>query len=196
MVLNKQEKEQLVIKLYQEGKPIRQIAQQAHLSFGTIGKIVRRINGQDEDETVPNDLASKSKQTQALSMFLHGKRPVEVAIELDLSSTEVENILQEYWLLTNLDELALVYLEIKSHLDLFLNLFHIMKKNKLLNQKNIKTILKYTIDDLPSIEKKFRSLANTVLDLEIRKKELSAQLIDLAQVVNQYQIFIYNKKQH
>ena len=196
MVLNKQEKEQLVIKLYQEGKPIRQIAQQAHLSFGTIGKIVRRINGQDEDETVPNDLASKSKQTQALSMFLHGKRPVEVAIELDLSSTEVENILQEYWLLTNLDELALVYLEIKSHLDLFLNLFHIMKKNKLLNQKNIKTILKYTIDDLPSIEKKFRSLANTVLDLEIRKKELSAQLIDLAQVINQYQSVIDNKKQH
>ena len=56
--------------------------------------------------------------------------PVEVAIELDLSSSEVENILQEYWVLTNLDELALVYLEIKSHLDLFLRLFHIMKKNK------------------------------------------------------------------
>jgi transposase len=194
VVLNKQEKEQLVIKLYQEGKPIRQIAQQTHLSFGTIGKIVRRINGQDEDETVPNDLASKSKQTQALSLFLHGKRPVEVAIELDLSSTEVENILQEYWVLTNLDELALVYLEIKSHLDLFLRLFHQLKKSKLTNQKDIKMILNYA-DDLPSLESKFRSLANTVLDLEIKKKELSTQLIDLAQVINRYQIDIDNKKE-
>jgi transposase len=50
VVLNKQEKEQLMVKLYQEGKPIREIAQQADLSFGTIDKIVRRINGRDEDE--------------------------------------------------------------------------------------------------------------------------------------------------
>ena len=82
MVLNKQEKEQLVIKLYQEGKPIREIAQQAHLSFGTIGKIVRRINSL-EGEIMPNDLSGKSKETQALSLFLQGKRPVDVAIELE-----------------------------------------------------------------------------------------------------------------
>jgi DNA-binding NarL/FixJ family response regulator len=39
VVLNKKEKEQLVIKLYQDGKPIREIARQTHLSFGSIGKI-------------------------------------------------------------------------------------------------------------------------------------------------------------
>ena len=44
VVLNKKEKEQLVIKLYQDGKPIREIARQAHLSFGSIGKIIRTIN--------------------------------------------------------------------------------------------------------------------------------------------------------
>ncbi len=104
MVLNKQEKEHLVVKLYHEGKSIREIAQQAHLSFGTIGKIVRRINSQDEDETVPNDMINKSKETQALNLFLQGKRPVDVAIELDLS--KVENILQEFWVLNKLDELA------------------------------------------------------------------------------------------
>ena len=102
MVLNKQEKEHLVVKLYHEGKSIREIAQQAHLSFGTIGKIVRRINSQDEDETVPNDMINKSKETQALNLFLQGKRPVDVAIELDLSSSKVENILQEFWVLNKL----------------------------------------------------------------------------------------------
>ena len=54
--------------------------------------------------------------------------------------------------------MALVYLEIKNHVDLFLILFRIMKKNKLINEKNIKTVLSYTTD-LPS--------------LEIKKKELS-----------------------
>jgi hypothetical protein len=69
-----------------------------------------------------------------------------------------------------------------------------MKKNKLINQAGIDTVLKYAID-LPSLENKFRGLANTVLDLEIRKKELSAQLIDLAQAINQYQGVIDNNKQ-
>jgi hypothetical protein len=100
---------------------------------------------------------------------------------------------QEFWLLNDMDDLALVYMEIKNHLDLFLDLFHLMKKNKLVNPKDIKAVLKYAAE-LPSLENKFRSLANTVLDLEIKKKELSAQLIDLAQVINQYQGVIDSKK--
>jgi hypothetical protein len=68
-----------------------------------------------------------------------------------------------------------------------------MKKNKLVNGKDIKTVLKYATD-LPSIENRFHSLANTVLDLEIKKKELSAQLFDLGQIINQYQNTIDSKK--
>jgi hypothetical protein len=48
VVLNKKEKEQLVIKLYQDGKPIREIARLAHLSFGSIGKIIKSINSEDD----------------------------------------------------------------------------------------------------------------------------------------------------
>jgi hypothetical protein len=70
-----------------------------------------------------------------------------------------------------------------------------MKKNNLINPADIKTILKYAVD-LLSLENKFRNLANTVLDLEIKKKELSAQLIDLAQVISQYQAVIDNKKHY
>jgi DNA-binding CsgD family transcriptional regulator len=194
VVLNKQEKEHLVVKLYQEGKSIREIAQQTHLSFETIGKIVRRINSQDKDETGPNDMINISKETQALNLFLQGKRPVDVAIELDLSSSKVENILQEFWVLNKLDELACIYPEIKAHLDLFLQLFHAMKKNKLFNQKDIKAILKYA-HDLPSLENEFRDIANTVLDLEIKKKELTAQLLDLEHVINQYQNAIDMKRE-
>ena len=194
VLLNKKEKEELVVKLYLDGKPIRDIAQQAHLSFGTIGKIIRRINGVENNEIKSSDMNNKSKATQAMNLFLHGKRPVEVAIELDLSANEIEEMQQEFWVLTKLDELALLYIEIRNHLDLFLNLFHVMKINKMINEKDIETVLKYAVD-LPSLENKFRSLANTVLDLEIKKKELSTQLLDLGHVINQYQGVIDNKKQ-
>jgi hypothetical protein len=194
VLLNKKEKEELVAKLYQDGKPIRDIAQQAHLSFGTIGKIISRINGLDNEEIMSNDMRGKSKSSQAMNLFLHGKRPIEVAIELDLSASEIEDMQQEFWVLNGIGELSLVYLEIKNHLDLFLRLFHELKKSKVTDQKEIKTILKYAAD-LPSLESKFRNLANTVLDLEIKKKELSAQLVDLAQAINQYHDVIDNNKQ-
>lgn len=156
MILDKKEKEQLAVKLYQEGKPIREIAHQAHLSFGTIGKIIKRLNGLENSETLPADISNKSKETQGLFLFAKGKRPIDVAIELNLPSIEVENVLQEYWVLNNLGELACVYAEIKNHLDLFLRLFHLMKKNKVINQKDIKKVLKYALDDLPSLESKLQ----------------------------------------
>ena len=194
VVLNKQEKEKLVIRLYKEGKTIRQIASEARISFTDIGKIIRKINGDGNDDISSTEMRGKSKATQAMNLFLHGKRPVEVAIELDLSANEIEEMQQEFWVLTKLDELALVYMEIRNYLDLFLNLFHVMKINKMINERDIETVLKYAVD-LSSLDSKLRSLANTVLDLEIKKKELSTQLIDLAQVINQYQGVIDNKKQ-
>jgi hypothetical protein len=201
-VLNKRDKEQLVFKLYQEGKPIREIAQQAHLSFGTIGKIIRRINHPENSDVESNDMSGKSKATQALYLFKNGKKPIDVAIELDLTTNEVEDMQQEYWVLNQLDDLALVYLEVKNCLTLFLRLFHTMKKNKLINQKDIQTILRYTAHDLPSLENKFRNFSNDVIDLEIKKKELkntlmlqNAQLFDLGQVITQYQSAIDSKKE-
>jgi hypothetical protein len=195
VVLNRRDKEQSVIQLHQEGKTIREVAQQVHTSFKDIGTIIRRIDGQEDHDIGSKDLKNKSKETRVLYLFLHGKRPVDVAIELDLSSSEVE-----FWVPNKLDELAGVYLEIRDHTDLFLRLFYTLKKDKLIDQKDIKTVLKYA-HDLPSLENKFRDLANIVLDLEIKKKGLkntimqqNTQLSDLGQIINQYQNTIDSKK--
>ena len=81
MVLNRRDKEQLVIKLHQEGKSFREIASIAHLSFSDIGAILRKIDGKD-DGIEMKDLKNKSKDTQALYLFSIGKTPLEVTIEL------------------------------------------------------------------------------------------------------------------
>ena len=91
-MLSKIEKEELVVKLYQESKTIRQIAEIAHMSFGDIGKIIKRIDGQDIDTSLSN----KSKESRALWLFQNGKRPIDVAIELDISYNEVIDLQQEY----------------------------------------------------------------------------------------------------
>jgi hypothetical protein len=190
VVLNRRNKEQLVIKLHNDGNTLRQIASIVHMSFSNIGSIIRKIEGQDE-EVKTKDIKNKSKDTQALFLFSSGKKPIDVAIELDISANEIEDIMQEYWVLNQLDELALVYLEVKNCLTLFLRLFHTMKKNKLINQKDIQTILRYTAHDLPSLENKIYQLTNDVINLEDKKRDLiqklvlwNAQLSDLGRAID------------
>mgnify|MGYP003544880955 CR=1 FL=1 len=83
VILNKKEKEELVVKLHQENKTIRQIAEIVHMSFKDIGVIIRRIDGQANDDDI--NLGNKSKATKALWLFENGKRPIDVAIELDMN---------------------------------------------------------------------------------------------------------------
>ena len=107
-VLNKYDKEQLVIELHSQGKTIRQIAAAAHLSFSDIGTIIRREDGHDKDDDIETkDLKNKTKTTQALHLFKSGKNPIDVAIELDISANEMEDMLQEYWVLNRAGRISI-----------------------------------------------------------------------------------------
>jgi hypothetical protein len=112
--LNRRDKEQLVIELHRQGKTIREIAAAAHLSFTDIGAIIRKIDGRDNNDGVSKDIKNKSRETKALWLFSNGKKPIEVAVELDLTASEVHDIQEEYWALNDLHELALAYNEIRA----------------------------------------------------------------------------------
>ena len=53
VILKRQQKEDLVIKLAEEGKSTRFIAEAAHVSLKDIGTIIRRYTGEDEDIVIP-----------------------------------------------------------------------------------------------------------------------------------------------
>ncbi len=171
-VLNRRDKEQLVIKLHQEGKTIREVAQQVHMSFKDIGTIIRKIDGKVDDGV---DLTSP--ETKALSLFSSGKKPIDVAIELNLSASEVQNLLEEYWALIDIHELAFVYHEIKAYLPSFLKLFHYLKNNKMLSEKHISNVLRYVGNDLPQLTDRIQCLSNDVINLEDKKRNLLDKLI-------------------
>ena len=126
VILNKKEKEELVVKLYQENKTIRQIAEIVHMSFKDIGAIIRRIDGRVNNDA-DTDMSNKSKTARAFELFRQGKQSVEVAIELDMSADEVEELHVQYWRLSKLDDLEDLYHEAKYSLSLLLRLFKILK---------------------------------------------------------------------
>ena len=164
-VLNKYEKEEFVIRMHQEGKTLREIASAVHISFGDIGKIIRRIDGQTDngnDNSNNFDVSNKSKSTQALYLFEHGKKPIDVAIQLDIPYSEVEDLQQEYWALKDLYDLACMFIDIKSDLTPFVKLFRLLKKNKMLDEKKILKFIKYANEDLPALEYRCHKLGSDI----------------------------------
>jgi len=98
--MNRVEKDEYVIRLYKEGRSVREIAELVHMSFRDIGLIIKKVKleadgerGQLEDD----DVKSKSKTTQAIKLFSEGNSPVEVAIALDLPTDQVLTRYREFW---------------------------------------------------------------------------------------------------
>jgi hypothetical protein len=193
LVLNRREKEQLVIELYRQGKTIREIAAAAHLSFTDIGAIIRKIDGRDNDVGIEAkiDIKNKSRETKALWLFSNGKKPIEVAVELDLTASEVHDIQEEFWALNGLYDLAFVYNEVKTYLPSFLKIFHCLKERRMLDEKNISKLIRYANYDLSDLVNRVQCLSDEITNLESQKRNSmnkvilwSAQLSDLGKAID------------
>ena len=172
-MLSKVEKEKLVIDLYyNQRKNVRQIAQEARISFRDIAAILKK------KETSVNDgssdggdglVKSNQKSTQAYKLFSEGKKPVEVAIQLGLSERQATKYCREYWELKGLHELTFLYEERKHYLPSFIRLHNIMEREAMDDENDIANVLKYA-NELPSLQRYCKSLQNQVQDLNTKIK--------------------------
>ena len=105
-LFTRKQKEILVIELYQQGKTIREIAKEVHMSFSRISQVINRFEGVNSDEEVP-----VSKETKALKLFSEGKDLVSVAIELDMKIDEIKRLYLEYLNMNGLNDLTKFYYE-------------------------------------------------------------------------------------
>ena len=178
-MLSRTEKEQRVIELYQQGKTIREIAQDVHMSFGDIGSIKRKVTGLQDDNSKPkeqdNALTALSKDSQAFALFSEGKKPIEVAIKLDLGADVVDRLYQQFWKLEGLYQLNMVYKEIQRYLPSFLNLFRIMKQQKMMSEQNVVDALKFG-KQLPTPKDQFQLLVEEINNLEYKRNGLRTVL--------------------
>ncbi|MGA9316420.1 MAG: hypothetical protein WCD28_01595 [Nitrososphaeraceae archaeon] len=108
-----------------------------------------------------------------------------------MSASEVQNLLEEFWALNDLHELAFIYNEIRTFLPSFLKLFHCLKNNKMLGEKHISNVLRYVGNVLPQLTDRIQCLGNDVINLEDKKRNLmnelilwNAQLSELGNAIN------------
>ena len=149
--MNLEEKKNLVIQLHQEGKTQREIAKSAHMSVRDISKIIRKIEGIPEE---------KSVEIQALDLFYQDKKPIEVAVELNLNASKTSKLYKDYLKVEGFYNLVSLYEEIHDNVNLFLKLYYLIIRN------GIKP------NEIVNIVKNSNELANLKAALNMKRNEL------------------------
>ena len=173
LLLNRKQKEELVIKLAKEGKTTREIAKIVHMSLKDIGKILRKVTGY-EDPQIEFEKRERQRNlsdyAKAFQMFMQDKSQPEIVISLDIDVNTVQAYYCDYLRSMNMKNLVSIYKEIGPDLSLFLYLYRLIKKEELNNQE---------IADLIQNQRKFIDLKksiellyNHIRYLEKEKEEL------------------------
>jgi hypothetical protein len=169
-IRTREEKERLVLDLYNQGKTIREIAKEVKMSFRDIGVILNKAVEEKAEELKEQheEIQQLSVSSQAYKLFSEHKTPLEVAIALNLRESEATKFYKEYWKLKQLHNLNMVYEEVEGDLDPFLKL-HKLSKAKGMGVKQVVDLLQIANNDLPAVEKRFKRLSNDVSTLQFRK---------------------------
>ncbi|MFZ0513543.1 MAG: hypothetical protein WAM14_18195 [Candidatus Nitrosopolaris sp.] len=198
-LLNREEKEEYVIRLYKENKSIREIAKLMHMSFRDIGAIIKKVkvrvereSGETEEEF--DNIRSKSKESQAFKLFSEGKTPVEVVIALDLPADNVRAIYREYWECKRMFSLARIYDEAKYDLHDLLRLHKVVKNLGMEERDIIKVFELAKQNQLQRLLGKVEYLTNEIFILELQKTKSTNDLLNLNRMIDQFQSSLVHKR--
>jgi DNA-binding transcriptional MerR regulator len=167
MVLTRDEKERLVLDLYNRRTSIREIAREAGMSFRDIGRIIDKE--EKKKEAMEGQVQQITQSTQAYKLFSEGSTPEEVAIALNLRQPQVTELYTEHWRLKGLYMLDQIYEEIKDDIGSFVNMYRLAKAAGM-NVQHVNRLLAIGNDHLPSVEYTYEICKREVKDLEAEKR--------------------------
>jgi hypothetical protein len=177
MILTRQEKENLIIDLYDQGQNYKEIARTARVSVRDIWPVLKKAEKEREkkldlstQKRKDNDSDNNQRQklsipSQAYKLFSEGKTPLEVAIELNLREGQVTKYYREHWRLKGLYSLNRMYVEIGEEILPIAKLYRRIKRAGIGIEQAVNLIRKANYD-LPTIEQKFQQVEGVVNSLE------------------------------
>jgi predicted transcriptional regulator len=175
-MLNKKQREALVLALAENGKTDREIAKEAGVSPNTIKAV---LNKAGLDQTT-------SESSRAFELYVHQKTPLEVAIALNLEADKAIRYYHEYFKLLGITEFTRVYLQIKDNPIRFVNLFKLYQ-NSGTDEGEIIELLRIANGYLPRVRLEYDRVKEEKNSLQA---ELNSWKAALNNEVRTYQQFV------
>ena len=172
--MNKFEKEKKVIELHKKGKTLKEISIEVHMSFRDISRLIKLYDKKirlEQNKKEENNQSSKikkpSKSSQAYELFLKGRTPVQVAIDLDLDFQKGRKYWTEFLRLKNMKKLYNMYIENEYHLDYLFKIDNFLLRNQI-DIKDLENVLGIAYD--------ITNLYQTCSNLKAEKEKLEQQI--------------------
>jgi hypothetical protein len=171
-IRTRQERERLVLELYNQGKTIREIAKEVRMSFRDIGVILNKAVEEKTEglKEQHEEIQQLSVSSQAYKLFSEGKTPLDVAVTLNLRESETTKFYKEYWKLKQLHNLTIIYEETKGDIEPFLKLYRLSKAAGM-NVQKVVNLLEIANTDLPDIQCRYERLKRELNTLEFNKQQ-------------------------
>jgi hypothetical protein len=163
------DKEAMVIDLYRQGKRQREIASIVRMSFSDIKTILDREFGSKEQKKGQRN--EESLYSKALKLFLSGKKPVDVAIKLQMGYEDVRRTYLQFLSLNRMQKLRNVYNELGDEgLKSLLSMHNKMKENGLTFEQMEQAV--YYTDSAVELDQRNSILTEEVNELHLKRGNL------------------------
>ena len=196
-------RERQVIELYNQGKSTRDIAKESRMSLRYISIILKkhRVNHgiasiDDDGNNNKKSHSNNEKATLAYRLFSEGRKPVQVAIELNLREGQVNKFFREFWKLKRQYRLYELYQQIEPYLPSFLKLHKALKKRGL-NPNNVEWFaeaIETGAIKIPEIQKQYSKVKDELEANDYKKTMAKYQLDDMNNQITYLNRISFNKR--
>ena len=188
MPVDQESKRRIIALYFNEHITIREIAKITRKSSRDIIAVLKMSDDKvkaEENKHGKNIPAPKKERgdtdyippnIKAYKLLSEGKSLVDVTIELKLTAPQAQQFNTEYWKLMQLQQLFMIYQEVKNNLGYFLKLFRLGKKEGLTPEKIINLL--NMADNIQDLNEQFQYHISEVKDMELRKSQCKGQLED------------------
>jgi hypothetical protein len=185
MQITEQRKKRVIDLYFNQHKTYAEIAHIERISPRDIHAIIKEEEARRqkyEHQQHQEEMSSK-----AYKLFSKGKRPVQVAIELNQGQPQVTKLYIDYWKLKRLHILKSIYKETNGKLRPFLKLYRLMKE-KGMSIEQVVNAVDTTIHKLPYIENLYEQVKDQVENMQRTIQRLANGIMAL-----EYKISILDK---
>jgi hypothetical protein len=196
-------REEHVLELYDQGKNTREIAKELRMSLRDISFILKKhgVNHglamiDDIDDNNKKSHSNNEKATLAYRLFSEGRKPVQVAIELNLREGQVNKFFREFWKLKRQYRLYELYPQIEHCLPSFLKLHKALKKRGL-NPNNVEWFadaIETGAIKIPEIQKQYAKVKDELEAIDYKKAMAKYQLDNMNNQISYLNRVSYNKR--
>jgi hypothetical protein len=170
LTITEERKKRVIDLYYNQGKTTREIAKIERMSIRDISPTLREEESRrqrNKDQQQQEELSSK-----AYELFSKGKKPVEVAITLNLREPEATKLFIEYCRLRRLHILNSIYKATNGKLGTFLKLYKLLIKKKGMNIEQVAKAVDIAVNRLPHMESLYLQARDETQNMQNTRQQM------------------------